>query len=124
MKYKILKHKNDIVNEIYRVYGDVPYIEDILEGKKDYYEYNDHIHKQKVTFMYLEYYYEYQKQIDAKNIVLLSNIDIDEYIFYNIMKEKPADIMIYVSESVSNLYMHYFNSKMKYRIGCKKYVEH
>ena len=122
MRYKILKYKSDILKEIKRVYGDVPYIEDILEGKKDYYVYKDKENNENITFMYLEYYYEHRKNLNYNRIVLLSCIDIDEYIFHMIMLEKPENIMIYVNESVSNLYMHYFNSKMKYRIGCKKYM--
>ena len=122
MRYKILKYKSDILKEIQRVYGDVPYIEDLLEGKKDYYVYKDKENNENITFMYLEYYYEHRKNLNYNRIVLLSCIDIDEYIFHMIMLEKPENIMIYANESVSNLYMHYFNSKMKYRIGCKKYM--
>lgn len=123
MKYKILKYKSDILKEIERVYGEVPYIEDILEGKKDYYVYENEQTNENVTFMYLEYYFEHRKNLKHNHIVLLSCIEIDEYIFHMIMLEKLENVTVYVDESVSNLYMHYFNSKMKYRIGCKKYMQ-
>ncbi len=123
MKYKILKTKEDIIEEVKRVYGEVPFIDEVILGKRDEIEFVCHKMNKTVKFMYIEYYYNHRNDISDEHIVVLSGIDIDEYIFFEVMNQKVENITIYVNESVSNLYIHYFNAKMKYRIGCKKYVE-
>ncbi len=119
MKFTILKDKSAMLKELYRRYGNIEELEDVIIGQLDEFIVKEGEDKS-LTFVSLHHYMNDEHIYINKNIVVLSNIDIDEYIFFKLMQNRKDHVEVMVSESVSNLYMHYFNAQMKYRIGCKK----
>lgn len=119
MKYTVVKDRIKLMNELERRYGVIDEIEDVIIGKKDRLSYRTSDGNE-IMFIYIQDYMNGEKCNESGYTVVLSDINIDEYIFFELMKDCDRDIEVLVTNQVGRLFLEFFNAKMRYKIGCKK----